>query len=105
MQEVLVQFVGYLPKFDSPKALLVWLYKVARNRCLMNRRRSTFVTKRELSLDELMAERKELERLSADGVNPEVFAIRSEEAARLLYAIRKLPRRIELFWYSGRWRG
>lgn len=92
MQEVLVKSVGYLPKFDSPKTLLVWLYKVAKNRCLMNRRRSKFAPKEELSLDELMPDRKELERLSADGsMNPEMFAIRSEEAARLRDAIQKLP--------------
>ena len=92
MQEVLVKSVGYLPKFDSPKALLVWLYKVAKNRCLMSRRRSKFAPKQELSLDELMPDRKELERLSADGsINPEMFAIRSEEAARLRDAIQKLP--------------
>lgn len=92
MQEVLAKSVPYLPKFDSPKALLVWLYKVAKNRCLMSRRRSKFAPKEELSLDQLMPDRKELEQLSADGsVNPEVFAIRSEEAARLRDAIQKLP--------------
>ncbi len=92
MQEVLAKSVPYLPKFDSPKALLVWLYRVAKNRCLMNRRRSKFAPMAELSLDQLMPDRKELEQLSADGrVNPEAFAIRSEEAARLRAAIRKLP--------------
>lgn len=92
MQEVLIQSVSRLPKFDSPKALLVWLYKVARSRCLMSRRRSKFAPQRELSLDELMPDRKELERLSADGsINPEMFAIRSEEAGRLRTAIHKLP--------------
>src|ERR1039457_3673143 len=39
MQEVLLKSVPHLPKFDSPKALVVWLYKVAKNRCLMSRRR------------------------------------------------------------------
>jgi RNA polymerase sigma-70 factor (ECF subfamily) len=92
MQEVLVKSVPYLPKFESPKALVVWLYKVAKNRCLMSRRRSKFAPKQELSLEELMPDRKELERLSADGsVNPEMFAIRSEEAERLREAIQRLP--------------
>ena len=92
MQEVLAKSVPYLPKFDSPKALLVWLYKVAKNRCLMSRRRSKFAPSEELSLDQLMPDRKELEQLSADGsINPEMFAIRSEEAARLRDAIQKLP--------------
>ena len=90
MQEVLAKSLPYLPKFDSPKALLVWLYKVAKNRCLMNRRRSRFAPKEELSLDELMPDRKELEGLSGS-INPETFAIRSEEAARLRDAVQKLP--------------
>jgi RNA polymerase sigma-70 factor (ECF subfamily) len=92
MQEVLVKSIGYLPKFDSPKAMMVWLYKVAKNRCLMNRRRSKFAPKEELSLDQLMPDRKELEQLSADdNINPEMFAIRSEEAGRLRDAIQRLP--------------
>ena len=45
MQEVLLKSVPLLPKFDSPKALVVWLYKVAKTRCLMSRRRSKFAPK------------------------------------------------------------
>jgi RNA polymerase sigma-70 factor (ECF subfamily) len=92
MQEVLVKSMPYLPKFESPKALVVWLYKVAKNRCLMSRRKSKFAPKEELSLEELMPDRKELERLTAgESINPEMFAIRSEEAGRLREAIQKLP--------------
>lgn len=91
MQEVLLKSVPYLPKFDSPKALVVWLYKVAKNRCLMNRRRSKFAPNQELSLEELMPDRRELEKLSSEGINPERFAIRSEEAGMLRRAIQKLP--------------
>ncbi len=92
MQEVLLKSVPHLPKFDSPKALVVWLYKVAKNRCLMSRRRSKFAPNRELSLEELMPDRRELEQLSAEsGINPERFAIRSEEAGMLREAIQKLP--------------
>src|SRR5215467_808775 len=92
MQEVLLQSVPQLPKFDSPKALVVWLYKVAKTRCLMSRRKSKFAPARELSLDELMPDRNELEQLSSDGrINPEAFAIRSEQASRLRAAVQKLP--------------
>ena len=92
MQEVLLKSVPHLPKFDSPKALVVWLYKVAKNRCLMSRRRSKFAPKTDLSLEELMPDRKELEQVGADGsINPEAFAIRSEEAGRLRDAIQRLP--------------
>jgi RNA polymerase sigma-70 factor (ECF subfamily) len=92
MQEVLAKSVRYLPKFESPKALVVWLYKVAKNRCLMSRRRSKFAPKEALSLEGLMPDRKDLERLSDNGsVNPEMFAIRSEEAGRLRQSIQRLP--------------
>ncbi len=92
MQDVLLKSVTHLPKFESPRALLVWLYKVAKNRCLMSRRKSKFAPKQELSLEELMPDRRELETLSAAGtVNPEMFAIRSQEAGRLREAIQKLP--------------
>jgi len=92
MQEVLLKSVPQLPKFDSPKALVVWLYKVAKNRCLMSRRRSKFAPKPDLSLEALMPDRKELEQLSGDGsINPEAFAIRSEQAGRLRDAIQHLP--------------
>ena len=92
MQEVLLKSVPHLPKFDNPKALVVWLYKVAKNRCLMSRRRSKFAPKQDLSLEELMPDRRELGRLSGDGsISPEAFAIRSEEAGQLRQAIQKLP--------------
>ena len=58
MQEVLVKSVPQLAKFESPKALLVWLYKVAKTRCLMSRRRSKFAPKENLSLEDLMPDRR-----------------------------------------------
>jgi RNA polymerase sigma-70 factor (ECF subfamily) len=92
MQEVLLKSVPHLPKFDSPKALVVWLYKVAKNRCLMSRRRSKFAPHPDLSLEELMPDRNELEQMGTEGsINPEAFAIRSQEAGRLRDAIQRLP--------------
>jgi len=99
MQEVLAKSLPYLAKFESPKALLVWLYKVARSRCLLSRRRSKFAPRETLSLDELMPDRREREHLAIEGsINPEVFAIRSQEAGQMRKAIQKLaaPYRIIL---------
>jgi RNA polymerase sigma-70 factor (ECF subfamily) len=92
MQEVLLKSVPNLPKFDSPRALMVWLYKVAKTRCLMSRRRSKFAPKEALSLEALMPDRRELEKLSggADGT-PETALLRRENAKRLREAVRKLP--------------
>ncbi len=92
MQEVLLKSVPYLPKFDNAKALMVWLYKVAKNRCLMSRRKSKFAPKESLSLEELMPDRQELKKLSgeADGT-PEASLMRRESAKQLRDAVRKLP--------------
>jgi RNA polymerase sigma-70 factor, ECF subfamily len=92
MQEVLLQSIPNLPKFDSPKALMVWLYKVAKTRCLMSRRKSKFAPREALSLQELMPDRRELETLSGkpEGT-PETVFERRENAKRLREAVRKLP--------------
>jgi RNA polymerase sigma-70 factor (ECF subfamily) len=92
MQEVLLRSVPNLPKFDNPKALMVWLYKVAKSRCLMSRRKSKFAPKEDLSLEELMPDRRELQKLrgSPDGT-PETSLLRRENAKRLREAVQKLP--------------
>ena len=92
MQEVLLKSVPNLPKFDSPKALMVWLYKVAKTRCLMSRRKSKFAPKEALSFDELMPDRQELDKLSSNAEpTPETSLMRRENAKRLRDAIQRLP--------------
>ena len=92
MQEVLLQSIPNLPKFDNPRALVVWLYKVAKTRCLMSRRHSKFAPKEALSLEQLMPDRQELESLSASGEGtPERSLLRRENAQRLREAVQKLP--------------
>jgi RNA polymerase sigma-70 factor (ECF subfamily) len=92
MQEVLLKSVPNLPKFDNPKALMVWLYKVAKNRCLMSRRKSKFAPKEDLSLEELMPDRRELQNLSGSpDETPETSLLRRENAKRLREAVQKLP--------------
>jgi len=92
MQEVLTRSVPVLSRFDSPKALVVWLYKVARSRCLMSRRKSKFAPAHELSLEQLMPDRGELAHMAKrGGINPEAFAIKSQEARWLRESIQKLP--------------
>src|SRR5690242_3519878 len=92
MQEVLLKSVPYLPRFNSPQALSVWLYKVAKNRCLMSRRKSKFAPEKEMVLDKLMPDRRELESLAGgSGESPETSALRGERAQWLRDAILRLP--------------
>jgi RNA polymerase sigma-70 factor (ECF subfamily) len=92
MQEVLLKSLPKLAKFDSPKALVVWLYKVAKTRCLMSRRKSKFAPKQALSLEELMPDQRELEKLSGTtDSTPEISLMRRESAKRLREAVQKLP--------------
>ena len=56
VQETLLSTFKALPNLDfkDTKALDVWLYKVAKNSCLMMRRKSAHEPERELSLDQFM---------------------------------------------------
>lgn len=97
MQEVLLKAMPYLPKFSSPKALVVWLYTVAKNRCLMSRRRSKFAPQQNLSLEELMPDRQELADLTApDRSTPEQSYLRGEDDERVRQAVLKVPPRYRL---------
>jgi RNA polymerase sigma-70 factor (ECF subfamily) len=92
MQEVLLQSVPNLPKFSSPRALMVWLYRVAKTRCLMSRRKSRFAPRKPLSLEELMPSRQELLKLPGNAApTPETSLMRRENAKRLRGAVQQLP--------------
>lgn len=91
-QETLIRTVPELPHFTNPKALSVWLYKVARSRCLMSRRRSKFAPKQNLSLDDLVPDRNELEGLTQSvGDSPEHALLREESREELQRAVLKIP--------------
>lgn len=89
MQDVLIKSMPHLPGFDNAKALAVWLYTVAKNRCLMGRRRSKFAPKQELSLEELMPDAAEMERLGSE--HPEKSLLREENSASVRDAVLKIP--------------
>lgn len=91
-QETLLRTAPQLAKFESPEALAVWLYKVARSRCLMSRRRSKFAPRQTLSLDELLPDRAELEAMTASAqAGPEQQLLRKENAAELRAAVLRIP--------------
>ena len=93
-QDVLLRALPYLPKFASPQALAVWLYKAARNRCVSARRRSKFAPSQaqQLSLDALMPDGRELEELiAADQPTAEASLLTSEASDRVRKAVLRLP--------------
>ena len=92
MQDVLLKSPPHLAKFDNPKALTVWLYKVARNCCLSQRRKAANSPARNLSLDELMPSRFELEQMLRNPAPSQEQALLSEEdAEQLKQAIMAVP--------------
>jgi RNA polymerase sigma-70 factor (ECF subfamily) len=89
-QETLLRTAPHLPKFESPEALSVWLYKVARSRCLMSRRRG--FGKVHIPLDEVLPDRRQLqETLVSAGPGPERQLLRKENAAELQRAVLRIP--------------
>lgn len=92
MQDVLLKSIPYLAKFDNPQALTVWLYKVARNRCISSHRGSQRSPAKNLSLDELMPNSGELQDLMRSAApNPEAALLDSEAAEQLKQAILNVP--------------
>ncbi len=92
MQDVLLKCVSHLENFDNPRALNVWLYKVARNRCLMHRRQTRTVPLSHLSIDSLMPDENEMASLMASPLmNPEREASEHESAELLHETILLLP--------------
>jgi RNA polymerase sigma-70 factor (ECF subfamily) len=91
-QEVLLKLLPYVAKFENAKAFSVWLYTVARNRCLMSRRRSKFAPKEELALDELMPSAQELASLNArPHATPESLLLSHENSAHVRDALDRIP--------------
>ena len=91
MQETLLRVAPMLKKLADPRALSLWLYKVARSRCLMSRRRSKFAAAPDLSLEALMPEREDLEALAtARERDPERSLLKRESEAAVRAAIDKL---------------
>jgi RNA polymerase sigma-70 factor, ECF subfamily len=91
-QDVMLKLLPHLDNFESPQALAVWLYKVARNRCVSSRRGPRHSRSRNLSLDELMPDSHELqELLSSETSSPETALLSSERAEHLRQAVLAVP--------------
>lgn len=92
MQEVLMRSLPHLGKIDDARALSVWLYTVAKNRCLRMRRKGAHAPQQTLSLDELMPGEADLERLLRDdGAGPEEQLLEGEQGKLVHKAVLTLP--------------
>ena len=92
MQEVLMRSLPHLGKIDDARALSVWLYTVAKNRCFRMRRKGAHAPRQTLSLDELMPGEADLERLLRDGgTGPEEQLLEGEQGKLVQKAVLTLP--------------
>lgn len=97
MQDVLFQSLGHLSRFPDPGALIAWLYTVTRNRCRRVRRPRAGASARPLSLDELMPDDAELNRLLSDkSESPERTAMNAEQHNLLHQAVLRLPPKLRV---------
>lgn len=58
-QETLLKIFENFGQLREPERIRPWVYRIAKNACLMKRRRSAFAPATELSLDELMPAREQ----------------------------------------------
>lgn len=93
-QETLLKVFKSFDKLQDPEKVKAWVFRIAKNYCLMKRRKSVFAPDREVSLDERLP--------SADGESrpmqvpddaelPDAQMLRSELNAELERALRELP--------------
>lgn len=86
-QETLLKVFESFDQLRDPGRVRPWVFRIAKNACLMQRRKSLFAPAHELSLDELLPG----PALADDAPQPEVLLLDSELRAVLDRAIAELP--------------
>jgi RNA polymerase sigma-70 factor (ECF subfamily) len=93
-QETLFQVFRSFAQLKEPEKLKAWVFRIAKNVCLMKRRKSLFAPREEVSLDELRPARsgEHLKLEIADWSKlPEDLAANRELHAALQASVRSLP--------------
>jgi RNA polymerase sigma-70 factor (ECF subfamily) len=95
-QETLLKVFESAEQLREPDKVKSWVFRIAKNACLMKRRKSIFAPSRELSLDELMPTKRQdgnqVQIEIADWSSlPDGKALQSEMKGLLVKAIRELP--------------
>jgi RNA polymerase sigma-70 factor, ECF subfamily len=86
-QETLLKVFESLGQLREPDRVRAWVFRIAKNACLMQRRKSMFAPKQEESLDELRVGSE----IAGDAPLPDIELERSELRALLDRVIRELP--------------
>ncbi|MGO8719921.1 MAG: sigma-70 family RNA polymerase sigma factor [Acidobacteriaceae bacterium] len=90
MQEVLVSSLPHLAKIEDPRALSVWLYTAARNRCWRNRKKQSH--RKTVALEDLLPDGAELSALlTAASASPEQQTLSHEDHLLVHKAVLNLP--------------
>jgi RNA polymerase sigma-70 factor (ECF subfamily) len=93
-QETLLKVFESIDRLREPERLKSWVFRIARNECLMKRRKSVFAPTMELSLDELKPNRSEDGRgieIADWSALPDDLLLNAELRAALTDGIRNLP--------------
>ena len=94
-QDTLLKVFESFDQLQDPARVKAWVFRIAKNYCLMKRRRSVFAPDRELSLDELLpnaaGDGERSIQVADDAELPEQQLLRSELGAELERALRELP--------------
>ena len=86
-QETLLRVFESLEQLREPERLRAWVFRIARNACLMQRRHSVFAPAVEISTDELTP----ADEPSGEGLPPDREYLRGELQAVVDRAIAELP--------------
>ena len=90
MQDVLLSSLPHLRKIEDARALSVWLYTAARNRCWRSRKRPSY--RKSVALDDLMPGDAELAaQLAASVQSPEALAASHQDHQMVHEAVLQLP--------------
>ncbi|MHB1840734.1 MAG: sigma-70 family RNA polymerase sigma factor [Acidobacteriaceae bacterium] len=89
MQDVLVSSLPHLAKIEDPRALSVWLYTAARNRCWRNRKKQSH--RKTVALEDLLPDGTDLSALlTATSSSPEQQTLSNEDHLLVHAAILQL---------------
>jgi len=94
-QDTLLKVFESFDQLREPERVRPWVFRIAKNACLMKRRKSVFAPARELSLEEFLPARQQI----ADWSRlPDSLVLKAEMKEVLEQALADLPGRRPRFW-------